>query len=63
MERFQEHGGRLKGLELRKESGESDWKPLEGMSWCCGAQCRQAVWREKGERSSRSKQSLGWGLA
>lgn len=48
VELLQEHGGRLKGLELRKESGETDWKPLEGVSWCCGAQCRQASVEGKG---------------
>lgn len=63
MELFQEHGGRLKGLELRKESGESDWKLLEGVRWCSGAQCQQASKEGKVERSSCSKLSLGWGLA
>lgn len=48
VELFWEYGGRLQALELRKESGESDWKPLESVSGCSGAQCRQASMEGKG---------------
>lgn len=45
--------------ELREESGECDWKPLEGVRWCSAAWSGPSAWKGKGEGSSGSKAAWG----